>query len=93
MRPALIAGLVLVVTPAAGFPQSGPYLATVTDPEVKLRAGPSDKFPETATLNKGSVVLVEPPGGSPAVFLPGPESWLVPRPGSPGSCRPTPPGA
>src|SRR5262249_27513752 len=59
MRPALLAGLVLLAAPAAGLAQSGPFLATVTDPEVKLRAGPSDQFPETATLARGAVVLVD----------------------------------
>jgi len=58
MRSALLAGLILVAAPAAGFAQSGPYLATVTDPEVRLRAGPSDRFPETASLKKGDTVLV-----------------------------------
>jgi hypothetical protein len=59
MRPALFAGLVVVVTPVAGLAQSGAYLATVTDPEVKLRAGPSDQFPETATLPRGATVVVD----------------------------------
>jgi hypothetical protein len=59
MRPALFAGLVVVVAPAIGYTQHGPHLATVTDPEVKLRAGPSDAFPETATLAKGSTLLVD----------------------------------
>ncbi len=47
---------------AADSPPSGaslPYLATVTVPEVKLRAGPSDQFPETGTLTAGMVVLVD----------------------------------
>jgi uncharacterized protein YraI len=59
MRPALFAGLVVAVVPAVGYAQAGPHLATVTDPEVKLRAGPSDAFPETATLAKGSTLLVD----------------------------------
>jgi hypothetical protein len=32
MRPALLAGFVLVAAPVAGLAQSGPYLAVVTDP-------------------------------------------------------------
>jgi len=35
------------------------YRAVVTDPEVKLRAGPSDAFPETSSLKRGSIVVVE----------------------------------
>jgi hypothetical protein len=58
MRPVLFAGLVVLVVPAIGLAQSGSYLAVVADPEVKLRAGPSDKYPETATLTKGAAVLV-----------------------------------
>jgi hypothetical protein len=49
----------LCVTPLAGFAQSAPILATVIDPEVKLRAGPSDQFPETARLTRGAVVVVD----------------------------------
>ena len=30
----------------------------MVDPEVKLRAGPSDKYPETTLLKKGDTVLV-----------------------------------
>jgi hypothetical protein len=59
MRSALFAGLVLGLAPLAGFAQSGPVLATVADPEVKLRAGPSDQFPEVARLSRGAVVIVD----------------------------------
>ena len=58
MRCALIAGLTLLAVPAIGLAQTGPYFATVTDPEVKLRSGPSDKYPETATLVKGAQLIV-----------------------------------
>lgn len=58
MRPAILAGVVLVGLPVTGPAQVGPYLATVADPEVKLRAGPSDKFPETTTLLKGMPLYV-----------------------------------
>jgi hypothetical protein len=59
MRRALLAGLVLAVVPAAGLAQSAPYHAVVTDAGTKLRAGPSDQFPETATLPKGFQLLVD----------------------------------
>lgn len=59
MRPAFVAGLVLAVLPTAAPAQSGPYLAVVSDAEVKLRAGPSDRFPETGTLPRGTRVVVE----------------------------------
>lgn len=58
MRPVLFAWLVLIAAPVAGLAQSGPFLAVVTDPEVKLRATPSDRYPETGTLTKGAAVLV-----------------------------------
>jgi len=54
----LVAVMVLLLIPAAGFGQSGPYHAVVVDPEVKLRAGPSDKYPETTLLRKGDTVVV-----------------------------------
>jgi hypothetical protein len=79
MRRALAAGLVLAALPAAGFAQPGPYLAVVSDSEVKLRAGPSDQFPETGTLPKGARVVVEgeESGGWVAVTAPqGQVSWV-----------------
>ena len=59
MRPALLAGLVVALTPVVGFSQSGPYIAVVTGAEVKLRAGPSDRFVETGTLPKGATIEVD----------------------------------
>jgi hypothetical protein len=59
MRPAVVAGLVLAVLPAAAPAQSGPYLAAVVDQEVILRAGPSDQFPETGTVQRGVRVVVD----------------------------------
>jgi hypothetical protein len=50
--------LVFALVPAAAFGQTGPYHAIVTDQEVKLRAGPSDRFPETTLLKKGDTVIV-----------------------------------
>ncbi len=58
MRPALLAGLILVSITSTALAQTVPFLAVVTDPEVKLRAGPSSEYPDTATLKKGSMVLV-----------------------------------
>jgi hypothetical protein len=59
MRRAVIAGLALLVFPAAGAAQSGPYVAVVGSAPVTLRAGPSDQFPETFTLRPGSPVVVD----------------------------------
>jgi hypothetical protein len=58
MRSSLLAGLTLLGVPVTGLAQTGEYFATVVDPEVTLRAGPSDKFPETATLPKGAQLIV-----------------------------------
>jgi hypothetical protein len=59
MRPAILAGLVSLALPASGFAQAGPYVAVVTDVGTRLRAGPSDQFPETATLPRGFQLLVD----------------------------------
>jgi hypothetical protein len=80
MRPAVVAGLVLAVLPAAAPAQSGPYLATVTDQEVILRAGPSDQFPETSTVRRGVRVVVdhEESNGWLAIEAPaGSVSWVL----------------
>ena len=59
MSRVLVAALAIVIVPAVSdFGQSGPYHAVVVDPEVKLRAGPSDRYPETTLLKKGDTVLV-----------------------------------
>ena len=64
-RPAGSAGFAFMTllafgaAPAAAFAQSGPFTASVVDPEAKLRAGPSDQFPETGTLRKGTFILVD----------------------------------
>lgn len=72
MRPGCLAGLALALLPGSSFGQAGAYLAVVVDPEVRLRAGPSDQFPETARLPKGSPLLVdhEEPNGWLAVLDP-----------------------
>src|SRR5437016_10772334 len=59
MRPALVAGLAILMLPAFGLAQSGSYYAVVGDPEVPLRAGPSDRFPETGTVKQGVRVVVD----------------------------------
>ena len=59
MRPAALAGLVLVLFASYASAQQQSYRAVVSDAEVKLRAGPSDAFPDTGTLPRGSVVIVE----------------------------------
>lgn len=59
MRPTIFAGLVSLFVQTAALAQTGPYFAVVADGGTKLRAGPSDKFPETATLPKGFQILVD----------------------------------
>ncbi|MBX9626388.1 MAG: SH3 domain-containing protein, partial [Gemmataceae bacterium] len=78
MRPAVVAGLVLVVLPAAAR-GNGPHYATVTDAEVLLRAGPSDKYPDTGTLAAGARVTVDREdqnGWYAVVAPPGSVSWV-----------------
>jgi len=78
MRPAVLAGIVLAVLPAAARAQTGPYLAVVSDAEVLLRAGPSDKFPDTGTLPRGTRVVVEAEdaGWLAVTAPPGAVSWV-----------------
>jgi hypothetical protein len=77
MRSVLVAGLVLAVPPAAATAQNAPYRAVVSDAEVRLRAGPSDKYPETGTLPKGTEVIVhDEANGWLAVQPPGSVSWV-----------------
>ena len=56
---ALFAGIVLAVLPVAATAQNAPYLGTVADAEVLVRAGPSDKFSETGTLKRGVEIVVD----------------------------------
>ena len=58
MRRVLFAALLVPLFPAAGWSQTGPYTAIINDPEVKLRAGGSDRYPETTLLRKGDTVIV-----------------------------------
>ncbi len=57
MRLAIV-GLALAAPPAA-LAQTAPYAAAVSDAEAKLRAGPSDSFPETAALPRGATLVVD----------------------------------
>src|SRR5262245_36695936 len=60
MRPAALVGLAVLLAPCAAIAaEPTAYRAVVVDTEVKLRAGPSDAFPETGTLPKGTPVTVE----------------------------------
>jgi hypothetical protein len=60
MRPAALAGLVLALFASHALAaEPAVYRAVVSDTEVKLRAGPSDTYPETGTLARGAAVIVE----------------------------------
>ncbi len=81
MRPAALAGLAaLLFAPLAVAAEPTAYRAVVTDAEVKLRAGPSDAFPDTGTLPRGAFVIVEKEEGNGwlAVTAPsGSVSWIA----------------
>ncbi len=80
MRRAAFAVLVVALFAPHVAAQNPPYRAVVSDPEVKLRAGPSDAFPDTGTLARGTVVIVEKEesGGWLAVSAPyGSVSWIA----------------
>lgn len=81
MRYAALAGLtVLFIASQLGAAEPAAYRAVVVAPEVKLRAGPSDAFPDTGTLPRGSFVIVEKEeiGGWLAVTAPyGSVSWIA----------------
>ena len=79
MRRAVLAGLALALLPAAAAARNGPRYATVADPEVTLRAGPSDKLPEAGTLPAGARVVVDHEdqnGWLAVVAPPGAVSWV-----------------
>lgn len=79
MRCAVVAGLVVMILPAAAIAQTGPYSAVVSAPDVRLRAGPSEKFPETGSVPQGLRVVVdhEEPNGWLAIEAPyGQVSWV-----------------
>lgn len=80
MRRAAFVGLLVALFAPHAAAQNPPYRAVVSDPEVKLRAGPSDAFPDTGTLARGAVVVVEKEeqGGWLAVSAPyGSVSWIA----------------
>lgn len=79
MRRAPLAGLLVVLLASHARADGTPYKAVVTDAEVNLRAGPSDQFPDTGTLRKGSVVVVEKEEGNGwlAVTAYGSVSWVA----------------
>ena len=75
----LVVALVLATLPATALAQNGAYLATVTDAEVRVRAGQSEQFRETSTLKRGMQVVVdhEELGGWLAIQAPpGSVSWV-----------------
>jgi hypothetical protein len=76
---ALVGVVALLVASHAAAAEPNAYRAVVSDAEVKLRAGPSDAFPETGTLKRGGVVVVErEEGGWLAVTAPhGSVSWIA----------------
>jgi Bacterial SH3 domain len=81
MRTAPLAGLVvlLVATHANAQPATA-YRAVVTDAEVTLRAGPSDRYADTGTLRRGAAVIVEKDEGNGwlAITAPyGSVSWVA----------------
>ena len=73
-----LAGLLSLCFAANALAESQPYKAVVIDPEVKLRAGADDRFPETQTLRKGAEVTVEEDAGNGwvAVTAYGSVSWV-----------------
>jgi hypothetical protein len=78
MRPAALAGFVLAALPAPGFAQTLPYRAVVADPDVTLYAGPSDRFPDTGRLARGTEVVVHEDAGNGWVAVQAPRSvsWV-----------------
>lgn len=78
MRPAALAGFVLAALPAPGFAQTLPYRAVVADPEVTLYAGPSDRFPDTGRLARGTELVVHEDAGNGWVAVQAPRSvsWV-----------------
>lgn len=80
MCRAPLAGLLVVLLAPLARADSAPYKAVVTDAEVNLRAGPSDQFPDTGTLRKGSVVVVEKDEGNGWLAVTAPKgsvSWVM----------------
>src|SRR5262245_49401175 len=80
MRPAALAGLAVLLVASSALGADPAYRAVVAVDEVKLRAGPSDAFPDTGSLPRGAVVVVEREEGNGwlAVTAPyGSVSWIA----------------
>lgn len=75
----ILTGLLSAAYASHALADSQPYRATVTDPEVTLRAGPGDKFPDTGVLRNGAEVVVEQEAenGWLAVRAYGSVSWIA----------------
>jgi len=54
----VVVGLLMALVPAKCLAQSETYHGTVTETQVTLYAGPSDRFPATTELKKGDTVIV-----------------------------------
>ncbi|QDU22095.1 SH3 domain-containing protein [Urbifossiella limnaea] len=78
MRRAALAGFVLAALPASAVAQTLPYRAVVADPEVTLYAGPSDRFPNTGRLARGTELVVHEDAGNGWVAVQAPRSvsWV-----------------
>src|ERR1700722_9624209 len=59
MRATLVAFSVLMGFSPVAFGQTGPYLASVTEPGATLRAGPGQAFDSTYNLRTGDTLLVD----------------------------------
>ncbi len=80
MRRAPLAGLLVVLFASHARADTVPYKAVVTDAEVKLRAGPSDQFPDTGTIPRGTEVVVEKEEGNGWLAVTAPHgsiSWVA----------------
>jgi hypothetical protein len=80
MRRAAVVGLALLFAPLARAAEPVAFRGVVVTDEAKLRGGPSDNFPETGTLTRGTAVVVEreEPNGWLAVTAPkGSVSWVA----------------
>lgn len=80
MRRAALVGLALLFAPLARAAEPVAFRGVVVTDEAKLRAGPSDSFPETGTLARGTAVVVEreEPNGWLAITAPkGSVSWVA----------------
>lgn len=80
MRRLAVVGLALLFAPPARAADPVPFHGVVALDEVKVRAGPADRFPETGALARGTAVVVEreEPNGWLAVTAPkGSVSWVA----------------